>query len=519
MHCGYLVRRRLREGPGKGREALVKGFTEKTQVSTPDPRVFHTLQTGRYPYSHPSSSSKPTYATRRPSVHCPPVANCPAAPVMHFPNEVWLQIFSFLQFRLEPGGTPVGFCPPWPVSSLALAKLSRVCKRFNALAVPLLYHTVPISYPFVRFPLARTLIKCPHLAELVQEAAISVQYVRDSELSDALEAALEECPEHMAPFFQYLLGRYRRQECGAADHVAFFLRMLPNLRVAELEVDMSSQTMLEMLTAWGSSLLPQIEDLRPGPYRVQPRPPGRELDYLIQLPSLRTWHGPGVLWYKYRGPPLGLRHLCLSGAPVLDGGIENILSRCVHLETLQIDMEGLESLHWRFSLAGDALRKLGQTLEKLCLAPLSKIPTESMGSLRTLSRLKQLTIPWEMLGRWTEGDSSDEAAEGHTPALLPGMPRLVGLLPDSLEHLHLYLRGLDVAYGKLLELVRSGRFSKLQSVRLTRKEPFDRDRDSHIIFRKQLWRLGWVLHNYEEGGSGPFRDLVWYGIVLTKKQT
>lgn len=205
------------------------------------------------------------------TAHLPPI-DCPASPVMHFPNEVWLQIFSFLQYRLEPGGgTAVAVCPPWPVACLTLVKIIRVSKRFHAMAVPFLYHTVPVSsYPLVRFRLARTLIESPHVAKLIQGVHIKVAYVLDSDLSDALEAALEKCPEHMTPFYQYLLGRNRRKECGPADHAAFFLRMLPNLRVSELEVDLSTQAMLEMVSTWGRSLFPQIEELRQGPYRVEP---------------------------------------------------------------------------------------------------------------------------------------------------------------------------------------------------------------------------------------------------------
>lgn len=383
------------------------------------------------------------------------------------------------------------------------------------MAVPLLYHTVPVSsYPFVRFPLARTLIKCPHLAELVREVDIRVRYVRDSDLSDALEAALKTCPKHMAPFFQFLLGRYRRQECSAIDHTAFFLCMLPNLRVAELEADISTQPMLQMLAAWPDILLPQIEDLRLNNCRVGSRAATRGLDYLIQLPSLRAWHGSGTLWDEYRGPPLGLRHLFLGAGEALDGGIENILSYCIHLETLQIRMARSDDLH--LSLAGDALRKLGHTLENLCLGPLPDRPKGSMGSLRTLYRLKKLTIPWEMLVGKPEGD---EPAEGNAPVPRQAIPRLVDLLPDSLEHLHLHLRELDVGNGELMELVRSGRFSKLQCVRVTRKEPFNRYDDSHIILRRQLSRLGWALHNYKERGSSSGRDWVLYGIVLRKKQT
>lgn len=207
----------------------MKGFTEKTYVSSPDPHVFHTLQTGRYPYSHPSSSSKTSYTTKRPPVHCPLVTKCPASPVMYFPTEVWLHIFWFLQFTLEPDrGTAVAVCHPWPVAYLTLAKTSRVSKRFHAMAVPFLYHTVPGAfYSFVRSHLARTLLECPHLAQLVQEAHIKVEHVRDSDLPDALEAALEECPEHMTPFFSISPGQIqttgvqrRRPRCLLPAHAA-----------------------------------------------------------------------------------------------------------------------------------------------------------------------------------------------------------------------------------------------------------------------------------------------------------
>lgn len=138
----------------------------------------------------------------------------------------------------------------------------------------------------------------------------------------------------------------------------------------------------------------QIEELRQGPLRVGPRPPARELDYVIQLPSLRTWHGPGLLWDRYRGPRLGLRHLFLDGGT--EGAIENFLSHCAHLETLQVDTNTLVVI--RLNLLGDALRKLGQNLEKLWLGPQPGMGMgTTMGSLRTLFRLKQLTIPLGML--------------------------------------------------------------------------------------------------------------------------
>lgn len=252
---------------------------------------------------------------------------------------------------------------------------------------------------------------------------------------------------------------------------------------------------------------------------------------MTHLPSLRTWHGPGHLWDRYRGPPLGLRHLFLNGGT--EGAIENVLSRCAHLETLQVDTNTLVPI--RRNLLGDTLRNLGQNLEKLWLGPQPGMGTGTMGSLHTLSRLEQLTIPlrmlfepsdpfvdplgllgepWEKRAGKSEGDSGDEPAERHTPA----PRRLMDFLPDGLEHLHLHLCEMQVREGELLELVRSGLLPRLQSFRLTSDAKFFIYRDSHIMFGKHLSRLGWYLDNPDGRGCSLGRGWVSYGLVLRKKQ-
>lgn len=482
----------------------MKGFTEKTLISTRVPHVFHTKQTSRFSslvsvFLLPLYP-KPSYAKRTPPIHCPPVANCSASPVMYLPNEVWMEIFSYFQFRLNPQG--MSECPPPPVSSLTLARISRVCKRFNALAVPLLYHTLAISsYPSVTIPLARTLIECPRLAEMVQEADIRARGVPLTDMSDCMgyvEAALETCSGHVASFFEYLLDRYSQREFDTAEYTALFLSMLPNLRVAGLEVHISCRSMLKMLAAWPNLLLPHVEDLRLNNFGVEPPKTTPGFDYLIQLPSLRTLHGTRFSWTEYRGPALGLRHLVFHTAFFPKGGFENMLSHCVHLETLQIYDEelGWFDLH----LMGDALRNLGRFGPNAIGWWIGR-----MGSLRTLCRLKQLTIPWVMLVGIPGGDSSDSPGEGHTSVLPQGIPGPFDLLPDSLERLHLHLHKVEMDDGDLLKPLQSGRFPDLRSVHVTRKKQRGiRTTTSYSL--KSPSRLGWAWHNHEERGSSWERD-------------
>lgn len=73
--------------------------------------------------------------------------------------------------------------------------------------------------------------------------------------------------------------------------------------------------------------------------------------------------------------------------------------------------------------------------------------------------------------------------------------------------------------GELLELVQSGRLSRLQSLRLTSDAKFIMYRDSHIMFGEHLSRLGWYLDNLDGRGCSLGRDWVSYGLVLRKKQT
>lgn len=456
-----------------------------------------------FPHSYLSFSYQTIVREQDIAHSLPPAANCSALPVMNLPNEVWMEIFSYFQFRLDPEG--MSKYPRRSVSSFTLAKISRVCKRFNVLAVPLLYHTVVISSnPSVRIPLVRTLIECPHLAEMVQEADIWAKGVPRTDMSDLMgyvEAALETCSGHVTSFFKYLLDRYNQRNFDRAEQTALFLYMLPNLRVAGLDVHISCQSMLKMLAAWPNLLLPHIEGLRLSNFGVDPQENTPGFDYLIQLPSLRTLHGTEFCWKEYRGPALGLRHLVFHTAFFPKGGFENMLSHCVHLETLQIyDKE----LSWfDLHLMGDALRHLGRSSDANAFGWW----IGRMGSLRTLCRLKHLTIPWVMLVGIPGGDSSDSPGEGRTSVLPQGISGPFDLLPESLERLHLHAYKVDVDDGDLLKPFQSGRFPDLCSIHITRKKQC-RTRNSVTTTTsttsyslKTPSRLGWAVHNHEESGS------------------
>lgn len=418
--------------------------------------------------------------------------------MLDLPNELWLHTFSYLRLRLDLHEFPRQPYPRYIVQCATLASIARVCKRFNAMAVPLLYHTLPVPFhSSMSDPLARTLSTSPRLAQLVQEADIRTQDGLNKALRQALEAGSWTQSTHITNFLQKCLDG--KGVGNAEAHLALFLCMLPNLRVAELEIDIGAELMLDFVT-WPENLLSRIMELRLSKNAVRSWMNIKGIDYLMQLPSLRSLYGAEIRWYQYQGPPLDLQHLFLLNSYLDSSSFDNILSCCVSLETLQIHwaplLRHIELSYHDFSRMGDTLRDFGTNLEKLDLDPYlgpfcAEDSSGRLDSLRSLTRLKQLKLPREMLVGRVKGDTNSEEVQSDDVALQEGNPRLIELLPHGLEHLHLYScqKDLEALDGEILELLESEQFPRLRCIRV--------DRDNS--FSKDLSNLSWTAEDDEHG--------------------
>lgn len=110
-------------------------------------------------------------------------------------------------------------------------------------------------------------------------------------------------------------------------------------------------------------------------------------------------------------------------------------------------------------------------------------------SLQEFKSLRSLKIPHFFLsGAQSQGDTHadhDKALDGYIP------PRLEALLPSSLETLHLLwcqddIEALDL---NLVEVITSGRLSRLRRIRMNREEPLT----------QYLGPLGWIASSVKRG--------------------
>lgn len=104
----------------------------------------------------------------------------------YLPNEILLKIFFYLEedARSEPwrSDTPVSQAFP---GITALSQLCLVSRRFNILAIPLLYHSLPAQLEEPRLLLFRTLSQRPDLARHVKQISLRASTKPSQAVNDA----------------------------------------------------------------------------------------------------------------------------------------------------------------------------------------------------------------------------------------------------------------------------------------------------------------------------------------------
>lgn len=449
-----------------------------------------------------------------------------ATPRGPFPNELWVDILEHLRFKVDDFHRPLADHEA-RAALVGLASAARVNKNFNDIATRPLYHTLPISPNLIsRSKLASTLTSRPDLAQMVQEARITDDMWAHDELVRTVVASRDALPpvsQDSRHFFQHILTRLKRRRIKE-EHMVFFLGLLPNLRVVDLEVDAEFTRCVEMmwiLDGGWRGIMSRAEVLRLRHLGTPLTGCFSGANYRVHLPRIRNFHdatvrkihetralrrggkGPGLP----EVPKVGLRHMVLRGNFPRHKDFHDHLSQCAQLETLRIDMPS--DLHsTKFSKVGGHLRYLGRNLEELHLCPTSHLEryTGPLGPLELLNQLKRLSLPWDIMVKDFARDVN------HVPVSAggdPHVPNLIDQLPNSLEHLGLYLDSSRLENWQLIEVLQSERLPRLKSVHVTHRWNLDEIGRPQVAFRQVLDKLGWNARRYTEKGydalSQPFQ--------------
>ncbi|KAH8674230.1 hypothetical protein BX600DRAFT_509416 [Xylariales sp. PMI_506] len=437
--------------------------------------------------------------------------------VVQLPPEIWLRIFSFLEYSLEAEETAwlQGLRdPPFYLKPVCL-----VCRDFRALAQPLLYRTLPADQE-TRHLLFGTLSRRPDLARAVRTLRVSGH--RNALEKNHVPFAFSRARSWL-PMIVGFAERFSADIWRGSDdaNLAFLLILLPNLWHLELEWTEPPQSVLSVFTGTPASsslhrfpvlkelvLTPGSDDRSSGP--------GWICDWadVIFHPSIKYFHGKEVIWsrveaVKMKGCSHNMEELYLEGSLVDDIGFKDILSRYDNLRRLTITWAspGWATLKFNLAELGKALRSKGRKLEHLELDPSRQsqylgVPFPGMiGSLRELRHLQSLNIAPDLLV--TDAEAPDTEVESL---------RLYSVLPTSLEILHFFLSVSSRAlkgwlYEEIDSLLRSDSVPQLREIRAdlsVRNSQGILDASVLFLHEQQIvqWRkLGWnsTLAENDEG--------------------
>ncbi|KAI0377599.1 hypothetical protein F5Y04DRAFT_173436 [Hypomontagnella monticulosa] len=435
--------------------------------------------------------------------------------IPYLPIEILHYIFSLLRPNLRRRGYGPSFNEVAPsdlaeesARQLALSHISRSSRLFRQLALPVLYHTIPATSP----QLLDTLSKHEYIAEMVKAIDLTSAAIPRDALRSAFEVARprlsisSDLVDHLSLCIESTLP-----QTGAED--AMYLFLLPNLETLEYCIDTAVDSIVVSYFEWMSQC-DRVYQLR------QLRLHHRDAQYAIHIsnfeeilvPTIEILHGCGVSWeinpYKrsrpFLPPPymlperLGLQHIELVDAMINSVGLTDLLSRCPNLHSLYIAWSGatqMPAFPLDFTAMGVAIRDHTQQLEKLVLDHPRYKGANSigrLGSLRTLMKLKAITLPQDML----VGDtgSADQEHEVNKEEPLP----LSQVLPDSLEYLCLLTchgdrEDLD---EQVCSLITDGRLPNLRKIQMKRGE----------VFSRNAADLGWTL--WHDGDKMTLRRCV-----------
>ncbi|OTA88255.1 hypothetical protein M434DRAFT_399089 [Hypoxylon sp. CO27-5] len=311
----------------------------------------------------------------------------------HLPNEILMNIFSCLRISLTTQTFEYGRNLPF-INLSTLASLCRASKRFQGLAQPLLYHTVPRQYNDTNARLLQTLSRCPHLAEMVRSIDLEASEIPPPVLHESFEVARDRLNLPSSDIESELEDALDSEESGA--DVVLILSLLPNLELLEYTCRYGEYDLiLRFLNEVAYSLIPGTPETDSG--EVAPlsrlgevRLRHWDTEYTTSifaveeflLPTLHTLRGWSISWNEPRGTleglqtRLNLKHIYLDSTLCNAEGFKDLLSRCPDLQTLRIGWGSAtvgDDSELDFQQIGVALRNHAHNLEEFTPDQVKKI--------------------------------------------------------------------------------------------------------------------------------------------------
>ncbi|KAH8655425.1 hypothetical protein BX600DRAFT_469610 [Xylariales sp. PMI_506] len=439
----------------------------------------------------------------------------------NLPNETWLHIFAS------------------DVDPSTLAKLCRVSKRCHQIAQPLLYQRLALRFGAKNRTLViRTLCERPDLAKLVRFADVE----DSADPRDDILAAIQSAPALPDSLKNSLPGPSEDDDDGAFNRVALppsmeahawaavALALLPDLEELDMSVPFEKElikTVFRLIppappTGAGEGRAPAEEGdngmLSVGHFSKLRKISLRhydteyatcmwEIPEVFGHPTVEVFHGFATDWCDESMPEdstfssmrlVNMRDVVLKYSLIDQRGLGILLTVCPNLRSLEIRWGSATVGDCELDLValGDVLRSHGSGLEKLKLDPSESFayeyerPSEGLGSLKNLRKLKDLWILHDVLVGEIESDEEDEEEDddddnstGAGGGASQGL-QLAQLLPKSLEVL-----SLNRCHGSSRDLERQVRrlmgdgYPNLRSMRIEHK--------SLVFVPEDLENLGW----------------------------
>ncbi|KXH53036.1 hypothetical protein CSIM01_10974 [Colletotrichum simmondsii] len=390
----------------------------------------------------------------------------------HLPDEIFLAIIKSL-----PHPEPT-YMRPSGRDYATLSNLCRVSKGFQQVAEPFLYHTVFLSnWGFNRF--LETVKSKRYLGRHVRHLTIPRGFDRswaEKDLEEQL-CQLQRSPEH--GHFRAAIDRYRSGYvelfCSqGAPHMLLLAWLLPEVEIMHF---LSEEGQME--------LIGEVE--QPGPFPRLREVHANQWEYLedrqsfrlsrwepLLLKGVEAFSGRGIGWNETEHP-LALKSVCLFNSLYKAADLTNMLRRCRDLEALSLRWGKAFDSMFNYGGGvpecngiGEALRQHGKILRKLeldCRPEFEKtddyhdpddvVRLGRIGSLRELTRLETLEIPFDLLlgsdgvhgSNPNDGSIEDQSMTSilHLSSVLPSSLEVLRLLEDSSkseERLNLQVQGL-----------------------------------------------------------------------------
>ncbi|KAH0431465.1 hypothetical protein CcaCcLH18_07081 [Colletotrichum camelliae] len=442
------------------------------------------------------------------------------------PDHVWSYVFD--QFEYPAGessfATEVQFDGPGAEGLATLSRLCRASSRFLRLAQQVLYRSLPLANWNIRNRLLSTLHRHPNLAQYVEKVNLGEGVFSRDEITSLLLPHYDENgdgaqsrPDGLESFLRGLLDGPEWPDAVPDIWFAHCATILPNLKLLEYatrnegtflqavirqataEAEASDrggepQTLTEEPQQHPPSRLNQplsrLEELRISNQDTEFAVRLQSIQQVFFLPRLKTFRGWAVDLDTTMAAESDasqrqgtVRHAYFEYSLAEADGISDLLRTCPCLQTLKVSWGSgtVGDSYLNFDDIGNVLREHGTGLEVLDLDCRECISYEmgesegSIGSLRSLQRLKHLALPEAILlgdedvlgGMDKVGDDSDDTNDDAEAGPV-STESLESLLPDGLETLRLYSGYEEEAWVRdsVQGVLASRRLGRLRKVRL-----------------------------------------------------